>query len=343
MFCGFELDDTISNHSTFSKTRTRKWQQSDLFQKAFYEIVKQCIDSGLIDGEAMAADGSYIPANVSRESWINVETEVEQSMQSYLDSLDEELSNQPGFKKPPTKIVRKCRTTSQTDSDSGYINHGSKRGIGHAKEAAMAVRDWTFANTMFGVVYSYMKKENIPSPAVARAGGMTLLGEFTDGEGEQTVVYGISREESERHMDIWERLYKRAKNEYHPEDVSPFIQAHHVVCVLESGDGTIYTGFCIEACSGVMNLCAERVAALNMYASSGQTRIKRLIAFRDRAPYGDGSGMPCGASREFLYQLNEENENTEIMVDYESRKTVTLRELLPGFWGKERYSNNKAL
>mgnify|MGYP000866350020 CR=1 FL=1 len=111
-FCGFELDDTIPNHSTFSKTRTRKWQQSSLFQKAFYEIVKQCIDSGLIDGEAMAADGSYIPANVSRESWINVEIEVEQSMQSYLDSLDEELSNQPGFKKPPTKIVRKCRTTS---------------------------------------------------------------------------------------------------------------------------------------------------------------------------------------------------------------------------------------
>ena len=69
-FCGFELDDTIPNHSTFSKTRTRKWQQSDLFQKAFYEIVKQCIDGGLIGGEAMAADGNYIPANVSRESWI---------------------------------------------------------------------------------------------------------------------------------------------------------------------------------------------------------------------------------------------------------------------------------
>ena len=136
-FCGFELDDTIPNHSTFSKTRTRKWQQSSLFQKAFYEIVKQCIDSGLIDGEAMAADGSYIPANVSRESWINVETEVEQSMQSYLDSLDEELSNQPGFKKPPTKIVRKRRTTSRTDSDSGYINHGSKRGIGYLTEATV--------------------------------------------------------------------------------------------------------------------------------------------------------------------------------------------------------------
>lgn len=58
-------------------------------------------------------------------------------MQSYLDSLDEELSNQPGFKKPPTKIVRKCRTTSQTDPDSGYINHGSKRGIGYLMEATV--------------------------------------------------------------------------------------------------------------------------------------------------------------------------------------------------------------
>ena len=31
-------------------------------------------------------------------------------------------------------------------------------------------------------------------------------------------------------MNIWEELYKRAKREYHPEDVSPFIYAYHVVC-----------------------------------------------------------------------------------------------------------------
>ena len=45
------------------------------------------------------------------------------------------------------------------------------------------------------MVYSYMKKANIPSSATARANGMTLLNEFTDSEDEQTVVYGISREE----------------------------------------------------------------------------------------------------------------------------------------------------
>ena len=95
-------------------------------------------------------------------------------------------------------------------------------------------------------------------------------------------------------MDIGEKLYHRAEKEYHLKDASPFIQASHVVCALESEDGTIYTGFCVEACSGVMNLCAERVAALNMYANSGQTKIKRLIAFRDKAPFGGGSGIPLG-------------------------------------------------
>lgn len=142
-------------------------------------------------------------------------------------------------------------------------------------------------------------------------------------------------------MDIWEKLYEKAKEQYHPEEVSPFVFAHHVVCAVEADNGEIYTGFCVESCSGVMNLCAERVAALNMYASSGQTKIKRLIAFRDKPPYGDGSGMPCGACREFLYQLNEENENTEIMLDYAARKTVTLKDLMPNWWGKERYADAK--
>lgn len=82
-----------------------------------------------------------------------------------------------------------------------------------------------------------------------------------------------------------------------------------------------------------MNLCAERVAALNMYVSSGQTHIKRLIAFRDEPTRGDivGSGMTCGACCKFLIQLDKRNENTEIMIDYASRKTILLKELIPNW------------
>lgn len=138
-------------------------------------------------------------------------------------------------------------------------------------------------------------------------------------------------------MDIWQTLYEKAKQEYHPQDVTPFVYAHHVVCALESESGAIFTGFCIEACSGVMNLCAERVAALNMYVNSGQTVVKRLIAFRDAPPSGGGSGMPCGACREFFMQLSEKNRDMEILVDYETRQTVRLSELLPNWWGEARY------
>lgn len=115
----------------------RKWQQSDLFQKVFQEIVRRCVKSGLVDGKALAADGSYLPANVSRASWIDVEVEVEQSMQSYLDRLDEELAAQPGFRKPPVKKITRRRTTSTSDPDSGYINHGTKRGVGYLMEATV--------------------------------------------------------------------------------------------------------------------------------------------------------------------------------------------------------------
>ena len=99
-------------------------------------------------------------SSTSPTDGFNVETEVEQSMQSYLDSLDEGLSNQPGFKKPPTKIVRKCRTTSQTDPDSGYINHGSKRGIGYLMEATVDCKH----GILTGVdVYSAMDSPTIHS------------------------------------------------------------------------------------------------------------------------------------------------------------------------------------
>ena len=138
-------------------------------------------------------------------------------------------------------------------------------------------------------------------------------------------------------MDIWDKLYEAVKAQYDPQDVTPFIYAKNVVCALESADGRIFTGFCIESCSGVMNLCAERVAALNMFVNSGQTKIKRLMAFRDKPPYGGGSGMPCGACREFLLQLDPYNGETEIIVDFASRKTVRLKELMPDWWGDERY------
>lgn len=94
------------------------------------------MEQKLIDDKEMASDGSYIPAKVSRNSWIDIEVEVEQSMLSYLDDLDQELT-QPSFKKPPNHTVAKKITTSTTDPECSYIHHGSKGGMGYLMEATV--------------------------------------------------------------------------------------------------------------------------------------------------------------------------------------------------------------
>ena len=134
------------------------------------------------------------------------------------------------------------------------------------------------------------------------------------------------------YSDIWERLYNSAKELYHPNYISPFIYSHHVVSALECINGEIYTGFCIRSCSGVGNFCAERVAALNMLCASGETQIRRIITFREDIPNGV-INVPCGACREFLMQLSVKNADTEIIIDYETRTTITLGSIIPQWWG----------
>ena len=132
-------------------------------------------------------------------------------------------------------------------------------------------------------------------------------------------------------MDIWEKMYEEAKEHYNPHEVSPFVSANHVADKINE--------VAINKC-GVFHLCAERAAAFNMYQYSGQTKMKRVLAFRDKPPYGGGSGMPCGACREFLMELNPENRHLEFMLDFEKRETITLGELMPYWWGQERTEND---
>lgn len=137
--------------------------------------------------------------------------------------------------------------------------------------------------------------------------------------------------------DIWDQLLEVAKTQYNPHDLSPFFYSNHVACAIEAEDGTIYHGFCIEGASGVLNLCAERIAAVNMIVNSGQTVIKRILVMRDVPPYEDGNFLPCGACREFLMQLDIRNKDCEILTDYNTKKTVKLETLIPNWWGEERY------
>ena len=150
-------------------------------------------------------------------------------------------------------------------------------------------------------------------------------------------------------MDIWEEMYLKAREEYHPEEISPFIQAHHVVSAVQSESGKIFTGFCIEGASGVMNLCAERVAVLNMYINTGETKIKRMIAFRNEPPKVNG-GMPylilmlriLISSRLFNYS-NEIRNAVMIVLGENAHSCYMEKDAYEDMIKDSKYTDNKEL
>ena len=77
----------------------------------------------------------------------------------------------------------------------GYHIRADHQRKGYAKEASIAVRDWTFNNTPFNVIYSYMKYTNEASAGTAVSYGCKQVDEFPDEVNGTTKVFAISRDE----------------------------------------------------------------------------------------------------------------------------------------------------
>ena len=128
-------------------------------------------------------------------------------------------------------------------------------------------------------------------------------------------------------METWEKMYQAAKAVQNDRRISEYIEAGGVAAAVLSGSGKIYTGVCIDTCS-TLGICAERNAIFNM-VTCGEQEIKRVLAIM---PDGK-SGAPCGACRELMVQLMPEGyKDIEVLMDYESKRIVTLGELTPEWW-----------
>ena len=94
-FTGLGFDQEIPHHSTFSKNRHGRFQESNLFQELFEQIVAQCIRVGLVQGEHLSVDGSFIEANAAKESRIPREqlaeaAQVNRTVRRYLAEIAEQ-------------------------------------------------------------------------------------------------------------------------------------------------------------------------------------------------------------------------------------------------------------
>ena len=131
--------------------------------------------------------------------------------------------------------------------------------------------------------------------------------------------------------DIWSKLYFEARKVQNSRVISPFIEAGGVAAAILTKAGNIYVGVCIDTAS-TLGMCAERNAIANMI-TNGEHQIDKVVAVVENG----NVGSPCGACREYMMQLDKDSGDIEILVDFEKRKTVRLKELIPDWWGRERF------
>src|ERR1700726_4824019 len=120
-FTGLGFDEEIPHHSTFSKNRHGRFQESKLFEQLFEEIVRQCVEVGLVQGDNLSVDGSFVEANASKESRIPREqlaeaAQVNQTVRQYLGELEKQ--------NPTEEPVHEQDQVSTTDPDATYATKG---------------------------------------------------------------------------------------------------------------------------------------------------------------------------------------------------------------------------
>jgi cytidine deaminase len=120
-------------------------------------------------------------------------------------------------------------------------------------------------------------------------------------------------------MDF-ETLLKKAYEVLGSRKIARNAWVGSVASALISESGKVYTGVCIDVCSG-MGFCAEHSAVAAMI-TAGESRIIKIVSVGK-----NGILPPCGRCREFINQIHDENIKTEVMVSV--NKIVTLKELLP--------------
>ena len=154
-------------------------------------------------------------------------------------------------------------------------------------------------------------------------------------DGKEDFVREMEERALAQYDGTWDKLYIAARKVQNERKLSPMMEAGSVSAALLSSKGNIYTGVCMDtACS--LGMCAERNAIASMI-TNGESQIIKIVAVM---PDGK-AGMPCGVCREFMMQLNKAAGETEILCDYETKKAVRLKSLIPEWWSTDQMEGNE--
>jgi hypothetical protein len=92
-----------------------------LFEQLFEQIVRQCVEVGLVQGKHLSVDGSFVEANAAKQSRIPREqlreaAQVHHTVRQYVQELEQQ--------NPVEEPVHQQEQVSTTDPDSTYATKG---------------------------------------------------------------------------------------------------------------------------------------------------------------------------------------------------------------------------
>lgn len=118
-------------------------------------------------------------------------------------------------------------------------------------------------------------------------------------------------------------LIKKAKVLAKSKKHNKFFASAYVGCALITNKGNIYTGVSLEASCGI-GFCAEHSAIAQMITNK-ENKITAIAAVNENAKIVP----PRGRCRELIYQVNNKNLDTDIIL---ADKIVKLKDILEYRW-----------
>ena len=125
-FLGIDFDERVPDHSTISQLRRRKFDGTTIFRDVFDEIVRKCIETGLVSGKLLMTDSTHIRANANHE--MREIIEVPDTPTEYMQKLDREAYELGLIKEPIEYDTSKTKsvTKSSTDPECGMMKRPGK-------------------------------------------------------------------------------------------------------------------------------------------------------------------------------------------------------------------------
>jgi transposase len=129
-FCGYDIDDPTPDHSVISKARKR-WGKA-VFAEFFQQVLEQCIQAGLVDGQTIHIDASMIAANASMETIQPILRSVGESLYDRLEQQDESDDDSNQRPSDPLSCNKDLgKMASPTDPDARLGKKYGRRTLGY--------------------------------------------------------------------------------------------------------------------------------------------------------------------------------------------------------------------